>query len=198
MTRVHAIIGDSITDAGRDRADGSSIGDGYVRLLASAVAPDRVVNLGISGDRATDILARWSRDVAPIPADVVTLYVGVNDMWRRFDSDDPTSAADFEASYRRILALCEGASRVILMEPFLLPVREEQEGWLEDLDEKRAVVRRLGAEFGHDVVPLHDLLSAAADEHGAAALAPDGVHPSELGARLIADAWLEVGAAREG
>jgi len=36
------------------------------------------------------------------------------------------------------------------------------------------------------------LLAAAAEDHGAAALAQDGVHPTALGHRLIADAWLEL------
>ncbi|MFI6428221.1 SGNH/GDSL hydrolase family protein [Promicromonospora sp. NPDC050880] len=185
-------VGDSITDAGRDRGDDTSLGDGYVSLVARDLPAARVINRGIGGDRAVDLESRWERDVAPTAPDVLTLYVGVNDMWRRFDSADPTSAQAFEATYRRLLDRVPGSPRLVLVEPFLLPVREEQHGWLDDLAGKRAVVTRLAAERGAALIPLHGLLTAAAATHagGAAALAPDGVHPAPEASRAIADAWL--------
>ncbi|GAA2222885.1 SGNH/GDSL hydrolase family protein [Promicromonospora sukumoe] len=183
-------VGDSITDAGRDRADATSLGDGYVRLVAAALPGAQVRNLGIGGDRAVDLEARWDRDVAASAPDVLTLYVGVNDTWRRFDADDPTSAEDFEATYRRLLDRVPGSPRLVLVEPFLLPVRPEQQGWLDDLAGKREVVGRLAAETGATPVPLHTVLTAAAEHAGAQELAPDGVHPTPAASQLIADAWL--------
>jgi acyl-CoA thioesterase-1 len=123
---------------------------------------------------------------------ILSIYVGINDTWRRYDSNDPTSAAAFEADYRVILdrAVESVAPELVLVEPFVVPVTAEQEKWHEDLDEKRAVVARLAAEYTAAFVPLHLLLTAAAETHGAAAIAQDGVHPTELGHRLIADAWL--------
>lgn len=194
-------IGDSITDAGRDRADPASLGDGYVSLLADGFAAQgaTVRNLGISGNRAKDLAARWDAELMPTGPDLLTVYVGVNDMWRRFDSDDPTSAADFESTLRALLTQVVEAHRprLILMEPFFLPVLAEQQEWLPDLDEKRAVVRALAAEFGAELVPLHDIFTAAASEHPIADLAPDGVHPTSLGSEIIADAWREAALARD-
>ncbi|WP_407359137.1 SGNH/GDSL hydrolase family protein [Microbacterium sp. LTA6] len=194
-------IGDSITDAGRDRADPASLGDGYVSLLADGFAAQgaTVRNLGISGNRAKDLAARWDVELMPTEPDLLTVYVGVNDMWRRFDSDDPTSAADFESTLRALLTQVVEAHRprLILMEPFFLPVLAEQQEWLPDLDEKRAVVRSLAAEFGAELVPLHDIFTAAASEHPIADLAPDGVHPTRLGSEIIADAWREAALARD-
>ncbi|MEU2202126.1 SGNH/GDSL hydrolase family protein [Isoptericola sp. NPDC019482] len=183
-------VGDSITDAGRDRGDETSLGDGYVSLVAADLPDAVVLNLGIGGHRAVDLEERWERDVAPAAPDVLTVYVGVNDTWRRFDSDDATSAEAFEATYRRLLDRVPGSPRLVLVEPFLLPVRDEQRGWLEDLDGKRDVVARLAAETGAALVPLHTLLTRAAEDAGAAALAPDGVHPTPPASRMIADAWL--------
>lgn len=188
--------GDSITDAGRDRTDPGSLGDGYVSLVADALssadADVAVLNAGISGNRVRDLERRWSADVLTQEPDVLTLFIGINDTWRRFDADDPTTVEAFEEGYRRLLASLDGdaAPRLIVMEPYLLPVREDQEAWLEDLDPKRGVVRRLAAERGATLVPLHELLSAEAQTYGAAELAPDGVHPTPLGSRIIADAWL--------
>jgi acyl-CoA thioesterase-1 len=139
-----------------------------------------------------DLRDRWHIDVVEQKPDFLSVYIGINDTWRRYDENDPTTAASFEADYRACLADIGGASMLILVEPFVLPVNDEQEHWHEDLDEKRAVVARLAQEFGAGFVPLQSVLAAAAEERGATSLAQDGVHPTELGHRLIADAWLEV------
>lgn len=185
-------VGDSITDCGRREDSPDFLGDGYVRMIAERLPDRHIINVGISGNRAIDLRDRWHIDVVEQHPEALTVYVGINDTWRRYDSNDPTSASAFENNYRACLADVGGASQVLLVEPFVLPVNEEQQRWHEDLDEKRAVVARLSTEFGFAFVPLQSLLSAAAEDHGAAALAQDGVHPTELGHRLIADAWLEV------
>jgi len=183
--------GDSITDAGRDRGDAASLGDGYVRLVAQELADAVVVNKGISGDRAVDLAARWD-DVLAAGPDVLTVYIGVNDMWRRYDSDDPTSVEDFEATLASLLEAAgeAGVEHLLLIEPFFVPVSDGQDAWLDDLDPKRAVVRRLAEQFGATLVELHEAVGAAASAHGAAAIVPDGVHPTPRGSALIADAWL--------
>jgi lysophospholipase L1-like esterase len=197
MTGPILFIGDSITDCGRRDDPPEFLGDGYVRLIAEHLVADGVtdqpvINAGISGNRAIDLLDRWHIDVVERQPQILTVYVGINDTWRRYDESDPTSAAAFEAHYRGCLSDIGGAGVLILVEPFVLPVTEEQEHWHEDLDEKRAVVARLAAEFDARFLPLQVLLAAAAEDHGAAALAQDGVHPTALGHRLIADAWLEL------
>ncbi len=197
MTGPILFIGDSITDCGRRDDPPEFLGDGYVRLVAEKLAADgfadhRVINAGISGNRAIDLLDRWHIDVVEQQPHILTVYVGINDTWRRYDDSDPTSASSFEAHYRACLGDIGGASVLILVEPFVLPVTQEQEHWHEDLDEKRSVVARLAAEFGARFLPLQVLLAEAAEDHGAAALAQDGVHPTEMGHRIIADAWLEI------
>ena len=183
-------IGDSVTDCGRRDDAPDFLGDGYVRLIAEKLTDRHIINAGISGNRAIDLRDRWHIDVVEQKPHILSVYIGINDTWRRYDENDPTSAASFEADYRACLADLGGASRLILIEPFVLPVNDEQEHWHEDLDEKRAVVSRLAVEFGAGFVPLQSLLAAAAEDHGAATLAQDGVHPTELGHRMIADAWM--------
>lgn len=189
-------VGDSITDCGRDRGDSASLGDGYVRILADAIAERAggadVRNVGVSGDRAIDLEARWATDVVAAHPDVLTVYVGVNDMWRRFDSDDPTSPEAFQATLLRLLdTLPAPLPRLLIIEPFFLPSTPAHREWIDDLDGKRAVLRRVADQCGATFVPLHDRLTAAAAESGIAAIAPDGVHPSPAGHALIAEAWLE-------
>jgi lysophospholipase L1-like esterase len=197
MAHRIVFIGDSITDAGR-RDDPQGLGHGYVRLIAEelgARGDDRaIVNTGISGDRAVDLRARWEVDALDYEPELLSIYVGINDTWRRYDSGMPTSADEFAATYWTLLddAQERFAPRMILLEPFVVPVTSEQHRWgEEDLDAKRAVVADLAAQFGAAFVPLHSLLTdAAAQNGGAAAIATDGVHPTDLGNRLIAGAWL--------
>jgi lysophospholipase L1-like esterase len=201
MTRPIVFIGDSITDAGR-RDDPDHLGDGYVRRVVDALAARGdarpVINTGISGDRAVDLERRWEADALALDPQLLSIYVGINDTWRRYDAGDPTSTEVFEASYRSLLTSAQErlSPRMILVEPFVLPVTSEQERWgADDLDAKRAVVAELAAEFGAAFVPLQSLLLDAAAQQGSgraghATLAEDGVHPTALGSELIADAWL--------
>lgn len=194
MTGPLLFIGDSITDAGR-RTDPEGLGHGYVRLVAEGLSRRgdhrAIVNRGISGDRIGDLAARWQEDAIDVKPSVLTVYVGVNDTWRRFDSGLPTSAQHFESVYRGLLeeARAEGNPRLILIEPFLVPVDVAQREWLDDLQGKRDAVASLATEFHAAFVPLHRILTVAAAHHGAAAIAEDGVHPTPLGAELIAEAW---------
>jgi len=197
MASTIVFIGDSITDGGR-RDDPEGLGQGYVRLVAAELAArgdDRaIVNTGISGDRAVDLRARWEADALDHEPELLSIYVGINDTWRRYDADTPTSADEFAATYWTLLDDAQErlAPRMILLEPFVVPVTSEQQKWgADDLDAKRAVVADLATQFGAAFVPLQSLLSdAAAQNGGAAAIAADGVHPTELGSRLIAGAWL--------
>lgn len=186
-------IGDSITDAGRDRSDPNSLGNGYVSRIASRLSGVSIANSGIGGDRITDLRARWHDDCLQRRPSVLSVLIGVNDTWRRFESGEVTSTAEFEDSYRDILEQVRSESdpRLILMEPFLVPVRDEQESWREDLDEKRAVVRRLADDFASTLVRTDDLFRHAMLTVPAAELAQDGVHPTPLGHEMIATAWLD-------
>jgi len=194
MTGPVLFVGDSITDAGR-RDDPDGLGFGYVRRIAQALASrgDRraILNRGIGGDRIGDLRARWETDAIALAPSTLSVYVGVNDTWRRFDQGLETSIEHFEGIYRELLEEARAASnpRLILVEPFLAPVSEEQREWLDDLAGKRDAVASLATEFGAAFVPLHRILTVAAAHHGAAAIAADGVHPTELGAELIAEAW---------
>jgi lysophospholipase L1-like esterase len=151
-----------------------------------------VVNAGISGNRVVDLRARWTRDVVDPQPDVLTVLVGINDTWRRYDAGDPTSSAEFARGYEEILmsATAAGVGRILLATPFLVPITPDQLRWRsEDLDEKIAVVIELAERFGLTLVPLHTAFDSMVQVVGAAALANDGVHPTPLGHSLIAAAW---------
>ncbi|KQR51319.1 hypothetical protein ASF88_19340 [Leifsonia sp. Leaf336] len=187
-------FGDSVTEANRHRPEVDALGEGYVRIIADELSNNpttsEIVNLGVGGNRVRDLRARWS-EVAAQRTDVLTVLIGINDVWRHFDRDDYTPAEAFAEDFRAILdeAVASG-SRIMLMEPFLLPLSREQEAWLPELHEKIDIVKDLGSAYAAPIVPLHQLLNEAASDLGPLELAPDGIHPSQLGHRLIAEAWL--------
>ncbi|AXK45424.1 lysophospholipase [Brachybacterium saurashtrense] len=196
--RTLLFIGDSITDAGR-REDPDELGHGYVRLLAEHAAAHEptatVLNRGISGDKAADLVARFDADCLAHRPDVVTLYVGVNDSWHRFTRGEHVRDDDFERDYRdlldRLARTVPGAS-VVLMLPFVADVDAEAARIHEDLDGKATIIRRLAAEHGHALVDLEQVLATAlAAGHTPRTIAEDGVHPTLAGHRLLADAWLD-------
>ncbi|HWH98025.1 MAG TPA: family 78 glycoside hydrolase catalytic domain, partial [Pseudolysinimonas sp.] len=185
---THLFIGDSITDVDR-RVDPEELGFGYVRLIAQQTG-DHVVNRGVGGDRAIDLEARWEADVLTTTPDTLTVYVGINDTWQRVVGGPETTAATFEATFRRLLSRLPGDVRLVLMEPFVVPVSRDQESWYHDLGPKQRVVRALAEEFGAVFIPLQSVMTQAAAESSASAIAYDGVHPTDRGHELIAAAWL--------
>jgi lysophospholipase L1-like esterase len=119
------------------------------------------------------------------------VLVGINDTWRRYDSDDPTTASAFEEDYRTILrrASRETSALLVLVEPFVVPVDSEQRGWREDLDPKIEAVHRLAREFDAIMVPADRHLNELTRELAPAEIAFDGVHPAPTGHRLLAELW---------
>jgi len=191
--------GDSVTDWSRDREDFYGLGTGYAMIAASwfsALYPEKnvkFINRGISGHRTKDLQERWKEDCLDLKPDWVSILIGINDCWRGFDRNDPTTVEDFERSYRDILTQVKEKTKakIILCEPFVLPVPQDRVKWRSDLDPKIDVVRKLAREFGALLVPLDGILAAAAAKKEPSFWAGDGVHPSNNGNALIAQAWLK-------
>ncbi len=192
-------IGDSITDSGRSRENPEQLGGGYAMMAAAkllAKYPElnlSFLNLGISGNRVRDLKARWQDDCIRHKPDVISILIGINDTWRKYDSNDPTDASAFGKDYRNILmqAKKDLGCQIVILEPFVLPVPDDRKKWREDLDPKISVCRELALEFADAYVPLDGLFASAACRQKPAYWAADGVHPSYAGHMLIANKWLE-------
>jgi lysophospholipase L1-like esterase len=191
--------GDSITDSNRRIDQNHPLGTtGYVlftaaRLTAHFASPKlEIFNRGIGGNRVTDLLGRFDADLLALKPTVVSIMIGINDTWRAFDSNDPTTTASFEENYRKILTRIrnELKARVVLLEPFVLHVPADRHEWRADLNPRIDAVRRLAIEFGTDLIPLDGIFAQAATQAPAEFWAGDGVHPSIAGHQLIAQAWL--------
>lgn len=191
--------GDSITDAGRNRNETGDMGSGYAMMVASwfsAMYPEKQVkfiNRGISGNRVRDLQKRWKEDCLDLKPSWVSILIGINDCWRRYDSNDPTPVEAFEEGYRDILTQIQKNlnAGIIICEPFVLPVPEDRNAWREDLDPKINVVRKLAREFNALLIPLDGIFAQASVKRPPEFWAADGVHPTHAGNALIARAWLQ-------
>ncbi|MBP5308158.1 MAG: SGNH/GDSL hydrolase family protein, partial [Clostridia bacterium] len=126
-------IGDSVTDCDRGRpvGEGYFLGNGYVRfidMMLSASYPDKnfhIINMGNSGDTSLDVIARWKTDVESFSPDVIVCNIGVNDVWRHFDSPSMTEKhVAKEIYYKSISEIARRgrdiAREVILLTPYFI------------------------------------------------------------------------------
>lgn len=193
--------GDSVTDCGRTRSELYSLGYGYPSLISAffrSANPDydvTFINKGISGNRAIDLESRWQEDAIALKPDIVSILIGINDTWRRFDSNDPTTAENFKAHYNNILLRTREALDdvvIVLLEPFVLPVPDDRKGWRIDLDPKIHAVRELAADYCAHYIPLDGLFASQTGYADPSFWAEDGVHPTMEGHALIARSWLSL------
>lgn len=194
--------GDSITDWGRTWGENppQSLGNGYVLHLAAyllAKYPEKnltMINRGISGNRVVDLEARWQEDCLALKPTVLSILIGINDCWRKFDDNEETTAAQYADGYRRLLERTKKELpdvRLIMLEPFVLPTPDDRKQWRADLDPKIFAARELAREFGATYVPLDGAFAAAATKVHPSYWAADGVHPTPAGAALIMREWLK-------
>ena len=199
--------GDSITDAGRDRTrrevnDAQALGRGYAYLAAARLLADQprqglmIWNRGISGNRVPDLLARWQADCIDLQPDVVSILIGVNDLWHKFDGRYTGSVADYEQGYRELLEQTRQAlprAEIVIGEPFVLRCGAVSSRWFPEFDQRREVAGRLAREFQTSFVPFQSSFERAlTDGSPPAYWAADGVHPTAAGHQLLADTWLRV------
>ncbi|HEY3559113.1 MAG TPA: SGNH/GDSL hydrolase family protein [Kribbella sp.] len=187
--------GDSITDCHRRETD-NPLGYGYPLRVAGQWGlqqPDRVpvwMNTGISGDTLAGLGSRWQADVLDARPDVVSILIGINDTGYRFSfGHDEVPAEAFRAGYRRLLEPLADV-QLVLIEPFLLPVKEEQWAWRADLDAKIQVVRELAREYGARLVAADGMFAELAAGNNPEHWLFDGVHPTPAGHQALAEAWL--------
>ena len=185
--------GDSVTDAGRDRSDPHDMGTGYPKYASAMISdahPDldfEFINLGISGNRTENLVARLQSDFVDIAPDVVVLLIGVNDVWHHFSHNIETPAKTFESNLRLILTTIKETmgAKLLMVEPFLL-YGSDKVHMLEELDEKIRIERALAQEFADVYLPMQAIFAAETVNTPYTDFSGDGVHPNEGGSCFIA------------
>ena len=195
--------GDSITDAGRSRDNDWNRGLGYAHLVSSRLGRDfpgeyNFLNRGIGGNRIVDVYARIKADIINLKPDVMSILIGINDVWHEIGSNNGVATPKFEKIYSMLISEIKEALpdiKIIIMEPFVLEgpaTAEKIDEFRKDAAEKAAVARKIAKRFHLPFLPLQEKFDELCKSAPATYWLGDGVHPSAFGHQLIADEWIKV------
>lgn len=195
--------GDSITDAHRDRAvtepnRAEALGSGYPLLVASqllAARPDagfRFLDRGISGNKVPDLESRWQADTLDLKPDVLSLLIGVNDLWHKMSGGYDGTVEQYESGYAALLdrtTRALPAVRLVVLEPFVLRTGAVTAAWFPEFDLRRAAAARVAAGAGATFIALQAMFDRLVGQAPPEYWAADGVHPTPAGHGAIAELW---------
>ena len=194
--------GDSITDAGRSFEHDYYLGHGYPRLVEAKLGCRNVgeyefINRGISGNRSIDLLARVKADAINLKPDVMSILIGINDVWHELSFSNGVNEERYELYYKMFIDQVKEALpdiKIMIMEPFVLKASATEANWeaFKTGAEKRAVIaKKIADEYGLEFVPLADMFNEAAKKAEPSYWLGDGVHPTAEGHELIANEWIK-------
>lgn len=198
-------IGDSVTDFGRMHPVGEGlhegVGTGYVRLVHSfinAFYPEqtiRITNTGISGNNILDLKNRWQQDLLDLNPDWACVLIGINDVWRQFDSPDVfeghIDTKTYEQTYRELIEkTLPKVKGMILMTPYYIESLKADR-MRSKMDEYSDIVRKLSKEYNLICIDLQAMFDRYLKHRQSAYIAWDRVHPNQVGAMLIATEFLK-------
>jgi lysophospholipase L1-like esterase len=198
--------GDSITDASRSREKASvpndqpGLGSGYAWLAAVELLVDRsqdglkIFNRGISGNKVYQLAERWQADCLDLKPDVLSILIGVNDLWHKLSGKYDGTLEIYERDYRALLERTQKALpkvKLIICEPFVLRCGVINDKWFPEFDGYRAAARRVAEAFHGAFIPFQAMFDEAVKYAPPEHWTRDGVHPTPAGAALMAHLWLE-------
>lgn len=195
-------IGDSITDAERHRRAYAPLGYGYVHFVANVLFARYptlnldAINAGVSGDTIINLKNRWERDCLAHRPSVLSVLVGVNDVWRltmeSIPAEDAASPEQYEVTYDQLLSQAETQwnCQLVLMEPFMF-CRDRQSAMFQALIPYVEIVRRLADEHDAVRVPLQQEIDRQITQVAPERWSCDMVHPRLWAHAWIAQQWLE-------
>lgn len=199
--------GDSITDAGRDKENKApnnnrALGTGYAFLAAAnllntyASKQLTIYNRGISGNKVYQLADRWEEDCIAIKPSVLSILIGVNDFWHKFNGKYDGTVQVYRDDYRKLIDRTLTALpgiKLIIGEPFAVNnVKAVTDAWYPDFNEYRRAAQEIAVEYGAAFIPYQRVFDEAAKVAPPSYWTGDGVHASLAGAQLMAEAWLAV------
>ena len=200
-------LGDSITDMHRNRETEffyDSYGFAYPLFVEGELAikyPKQfeVLNKGISGNRVVDLYSRIKIDCWNHKPDVVSIFIGVNDVWHGLFEGigNGVDIERFEKVYRMLIDDTKKAlpcAKFILVAPFFLEggATNERMDEFVNIYKYADVVRKIANDYGFPIVDLQEKFTFLAEKDGASHYLYDGVHPTIAASKIIADEWLAV------
>lgn len=194
--------GDSITDAGRNRNDSAHMGGGYAMLVKAALGfenPEKYefFNRGISGNRVVDLYARIKSDVINLRPDVMSILIGVNDVWHDFaPSPNGVDADKYYKIYDMLIEEVLTALpdiKIMIFEPFVLKAQARESEWSifrPEVEKRAAMARKIAEKYNLPFIELQKDFDELSKDTGTEYWLYDGVHPSVVGHEFIKRKWI--------
>ena len=209
MPKVILFQGDSITDAGRNWDDVTTMGEGYAHMVTGELGSEypgeyEFVNKGISGNRIVDVYARIKADIINLRPDYMSILIGVNDVWHELEGRcNGVCAEKFEKIYDMMITeILEELpdTKIMIMEPFVLEgtattaTEAEPHRWeyfRTEVPKRAAVAKRVAEKYHLPFIALQSILDDACKQAPASYWLRDGVHPTAMGHCLIRKEWIK-------
>ena len=195
--------GDSITDCGRDYNNDSVLGRGYAHLVSASLGYSEpgehtFINKGISGNRIVDVYARIKRDILNYQPDIMSILIGVNDVWHELsESPNGVDADKFFKIYSMLIEEVKEALpniKIIIMEPFVLEACSTEGAWdyFKTETKKRAeMAKKIAEKYSLPYIELQGGFDELAKKAPNSYWLGDGVHPTAAGHEFIKNEWLK-------
>jgi len=200
-------LGDSIT---QNAVTNSEEFKGFITLIQNEVDENiKLIGKGISGDKVSDLLARYKEDVIKLNPDIVFIYIGINDVWHKYDYGTGSDIDLYEKGLRTIIGDIQNqGAQVILCTPTVIGENsgefrlgnqfkdvETMDKMDQDLDDFSDIIRNLSLEFNTELVDLRKVFKNYISENNPenkakGILTTDGVHLNNEGSKLIAENML--------
>ena len=197
--------GDSVTDMGSVNPVGEglfdNLGKSYVRIIENMLVawyPElniRITNSGISGNTSRDLAARFDRDVVDLNPQWVSICIGINDVWRQFDTpaipEWAVTIEEYEKNLEEmILKIKEKVKGIFLCTPYYIEPNVE-DAMRKRMDEYGSVCKKLAKKYGCELIDFQSLYNDFCKYKHSSIIAWDIVHPNQMGATLMAKEFLK-------
>jgi lysophospholipase L1-like esterase len=143
-----------------------------------------------------DLDARWQADTIDLKPALLSILIGVNDIWHARGGKYDGTVADYDTGFTALLQKTREAlpdTTLVICEPFVLRCGAIDDTWFPEFDERRAVAKKVAKDAGAIWVPFQSMFDdAVSDDTPPAYWAGDGVHPTMAGHALMARTWLDI------
>ena len=183
-------LGDSITQQA-ENSEGEGTYKGFITSLRENVS-------------------RYNDDVLKLKPNIVFIYIGINDVWHKYDWGTGSDIDIYEKGLRKIITDIKAVgAKIILCTPTVIGENsgefklnnnfkdiDTMEIMNKDLDAFSDVVRNLSSEFNTELLDLRKKFKKYISENNdqnmpKGVLTSDGVHLNNKGNKLIADEMIK-------
>ena len=194
-------IGDSITDHKfnfrmGNKIKGRSIYALQLKKIFKKYSKDIKVDIkGIASNRTYHLYDRLTKDCISLKPDVIIVLIGVNDAWENYVPEQyPPLVRPMEPHIREIYRRFKMElpdTQILYLMPFMIDAVEEKLPFHKTLDEFREILKGTANENGACIIDMQQVFYEAQKKTAPKDLAIDGIHPTNLGHKVMADAILQ-------